>query len=136
MYEDIKPLFANSILLLLTIALADRAFQNYATFEEIEAISSSADEFLHHLRIKKDMLRVSFFRIISVDEPTKKIQEANLFSNRIVNLSYRAEYEKNIEIHNIRRKALVKTDDKFLRETFLMRHADSAEMTGTLLSRE
>ena len=136
MYENIKSLFANSILFLLTIALTNRIFQNYATFEEIEAISSSTNEFLHYLRIKKNMLRVSFFQIVFVDELTRKIQEAGSFSNRTVDLSHRVEYKKNIEIHDIRKKALVKTDDKFSRETSLMRHADFAEMTSTLLSRE
>lgn len=38
MYEDVELLFANPVLPLLAIALADRAFQDYATSEEIEAI--------------------------------------------------------------------------------------------------
>ena len=96
-----KPLFANSMLSLMTIVLADHVFQNYKSFEEIEKISFPADEFLHHLRIKKNMLRVSFFQIISADEPTEKIHEAGSFSNRTVNLKHRAEYEKNIKIHDI-----------------------------------
>ncbi|KAL2044985.1 hypothetical protein N7G274_002760 [Stereocaulon virgatum] len=70
MYEDMDPLFANPVLPLLAIALADRAFQDYATFEEIEAIPPLAYESLNHLRIKKDMLRVPFFRIVSADGPT------------------------------------------------------------------
>ena len=136
MYEDMEPLFANPTLPLLTIALADRAFQDYASFEEIEAIPPPADGSLHHLRIKKDMLHVPFFRIVSADGPTGKIQGAGSFSNRTVDLGHRAEHEENIGIHDIRREALVKADDKFLRETPLIRHADSAEMTGTSLSRE
>lgn len=135
MYKDMKPLFANPVLPLLAIALADRAFQDYATFEEIEAIPPPADESLHHLRIKKDMLRVPFFWIVSADGPTGKIQGAGSFSNRTVDLGHRAGYEENIGIHNIRRKALVKADGKFSRGTPLVRHADSAEMTGTPLPR-
>ena len=73
-----KSLFTSSILSLLTIALTDRAFQNYATFEEIEVISSLADGFLHHLRIKKDMLRVPFFRIVFVDGFMGKIHRSGL----------------------------------------------------------
>lgn len=49
MYENMKLLFANLVLSLLTIALMNCIFQNYENFAEIEAISSSADEFLHHL---------------------------------------------------------------------------------------
>ena len=135
MYEDMDPLFANPVLPLLAIALADRAFQDYATFEEIEAIPPPADGSLHHLRIKKDMLRVPFFRIVSADGPTGKIQGAGSFSNRTVDLGHRAGYEENIGIHDIRREALVKADGKFSRGTPLVRHADSAEMTGTPLPR-
>ena len=113
MYEDMEPLFANPVLPLLAIALADRAFQDYATFEEIEAIPPPADGSLHHLRIKKDMLRVPFFQMVSVDGPTGKIQGAGSFSNRTVDLGHRAGYEENIGIHDIRREALVKADGKF-----------------------
>ncbi len=119
MYENMKSLFANSVLLLLTIALVNHVFQNYETFEEIEVISLSANEFLNHLRIKNDMLRVSFFQIISADELIEKIHEANSFSNRTVDLRHRVEYEKNIEIHDIQRKVLVKADDKFFRTRYL-----------------
>jgi hypothetical protein len=113
-----KSLFANSVLLLLTIALADNVFQDYRTFEEIEAISSSANESLYHLRIKKNMLRISFFRIVSANEPTEKIHEAVSFSSRTVDLKHRAEYEENIEIHDIRREVLVKADRKYCRTTY------------------
>jgi len=115
MYEDMEPLFANPVLPLLAIALADHAFQDYASFEEIEAIPPPADGSLHHLRIKKDMLRVPFFQIVSADGPTGKIHGAGSFSNRTVDLGHRAGYEENIGIHDIRREALVKADSKFLR---------------------
>ena len=115
MYEDMEPLFANPVLLLLAIALADRVFQDCAIFEEIEAILPPADGSLHHLRIKKDMLRVPFFQVVSVDGPMGKIQRAVFFSNRTVDLSYRAGYEENIGIHDIRRETLVKADGEFLR---------------------
>ncbi|KAL8936221.1 MAG: hypothetical protein Q9216_005048 [Gyalolechia sp. 2 TL-2023] len=111
MYEDMEPLFANPVLPLLAIALADRAFQDDATFEELEAIPPPADGSLHHLRIKKDMLRVPFFQIVSADGPTGKIHGSGLFSNRMVALGHRAGYEENIGIHDIRREALVKADD-------------------------
>ncbi|MCJ1278125.1 hypothetical protein MMC21_005940 [Puttea exsequens] len=111
MYEDMEPLLVNPILPLLAIALADRAFQDYATFAEIEAIPPPADGSLHHLRIKKEILRVPFFQIVSVDRPTGKIQGAGSFSNRTVDLGHRAGYEENIGIHDIRREALVKADD-------------------------
>lgn len=93
MYEEMEPLSANPVLPLMAIALADNAFQDYGSFEEIEAIPPPADGFLHHLRIKKDMLRVPFFQIVSADELTEKIHGASSFNNRIVDLRHRAEYE-------------------------------------------
>ena len=61
MYEDMEPLFANPVLPLMAIALADDAFQDYGSFEEIEAIPSPADGSLHHLRIKKGHASSTFF---------------------------------------------------------------------------
>ena len=112
MYENMKPLFANPILSLLTIVLTDDALRDYSNFAEIETISSFQDGFLHHLRIKKEMLQVPFFRTISVDELTKKILGAQSFSNRTVQLNHRAEYAENIDIHDIKVEVLVKADDK------------------------
>ncbi len=114
MYEGIEPLFTNLVLPLLVIALADHAFQDYGSFEEIEAILPPPDGSLHHLRIRKDMLRVPFFQIVSTDGPTRRIYKASSFSNRIVDLRHRAGYEENIRIHDIQREALIKADSKFL----------------------
>ena len=136
MYENIKSLFVNLILLLLIIVLTNRVFQNYIIFEEIKTIFSFANEFLHHLQIKKNMFRVFFFRIIFVDELTRKIQRASSFNNWTMNLNHHIEYEKNIEIHDIWREILVKIDDKFSRKTFLMKHVDFAEMMNISLSKE
>ena len=77
-----------------------------------------------------------FFRIIFVDELTRKIQKASSFSNRTVNLNHRVEYKKNIEIQNIRKEVLVKTDDKFLKKIFLIKYIDFAEITNILLLKE
>ena len=115
MYKDIEPLFTNPVLPLIAIALADHAFQDYRSFEEIEAIPPPADGSLYHLRIKKDMLRIPFFQIVSADRPTGKIHRAGSFSNRTVDLGHRAGYEENIGIYDIRREALVKADGEFLR---------------------
>ena len=111
-----EPLFANSVLPLLAIALADLAFQDYATFEEIETIPPPADRSLYHLRIKKNMLHVSFFQRVSVEGSTGKIQGVGSFSNRTVDLRHRVGYEEDVEIRNIRREALFKADGKFLRQ--------------------
>jgi hypothetical protein len=49
MYKDMEPLFANPVLPLLAIALADHAFQDYRSFEEIEAIPPPPDGSLYYL---------------------------------------------------------------------------------------
>jgi hypothetical protein len=58
------------------------------------------------------MLQMSFFRIIFVDELTKKIFDAQSFNNRTVQLNHRAEYVENINIHDIKAEILVKANDK------------------------
>ena len=127
MYKDMKPLFTNPVLPLLAIALADRTFQYYRTFKEIETILPPAARFLYHLRIKKKMLCLPIFQIISAYGPTGKIYGASSFSNRTVDLGHRAGYEENIGIHNIRREALVKADTKLLRNKHLRRDTDSTK---------
>jgi len=103
------------VLPLLAIALADNAFQDYQTFNDVEAIPPPADGSLYHLRIRKDLLRVPFFQIVSADGPTRKIHGASSFSNRTVNLGHGAGYEENIGVHDIRREVLVKADGKCFR---------------------
>ena len=110
MYEDMEPLFANPVLPLLAIALADEAFQDYGTFEEIEAIPPPGDGSLHHIRIKKEMLDIPFFQSVTPNGPTGKIQKAVPFSNRTVALGHRAGYQENIGIHDIRAEVLVRAD--------------------------
>lgn len=99
MYEDMEPQVANPVLPFLAVALADNFFQDYRTFEEIEAFLLPADGSLHHLRIKKIMLRVSLFQIASADGPTEKNHGATLFSSRTLDLGHRAGYEENIGIY-------------------------------------
>ena len=110
MYEDMEPLFANPVLPLLAIALADQAFQDYGTFEEIKSIPPPEDGSLHHLRIKDEMLSVPFFQNVTSNGPTGKIHGAVSYSNRTVALGHRAGYQENIGIHDIRAEVLVRAD--------------------------
>ena len=126
-----EPLFANPVLPLLAVALADDAFQNYRTFEEIEAIPPPVDGSLHHLRIRKQMLHVPFFQTVAPDGPTGKIQKAGPFSTRTVSLGHRAGYQENIGIHDIRAEVLVKADGKLLgNETIFGGGADFDQDNG------
>lgn len=112
MYENMEPLFANPVLPLLAIALADEAFQDYNTFEEIEAIPPPTDGSLYHLRIKTEMFDTPFFQNVTSNGPTGKIQSAVSFSSRTVALGHRAGYQENITIHSFRREILGKIDSK------------------------
>lgn len=107
MYENMKPLFANPVLPLLAIALADRALQDYDIFEKIESIPPPEDGFLHHLRIKSEMFDIPFFRNVISNGATEKIQTATSFSKRTVALGHRAGYLENISIHDIRAEIFV-----------------------------
>ena len=65
MYKNIKLLFVNSILFLLTIVLMNYIFQNYAIFEKIKMNLLFANKFLHHLQIKKTSFVYFFLNNIS-----------------------------------------------------------------------
>ena len=108
-----QPLFANPVLPLLAIALADDAFQDYRTFEEIEAIPPPTDESLYHLRIREELYPMPFFQALSTRGPTGKIQTASSFTKSLAATGHRAGYEENIRVHDFRREVLVKADDIF-----------------------
>jgi hypothetical protein len=62
MYEDIVPLFACAMLPALAITLANDAFRDYRSLEEIFAIPPPIAGTVHPLRIKEEMLDVPFFQ--------------------------------------------------------------------------
>ncbi|KAH0542349.1 hypothetical protein FGG08_003287 [Glutinoglossum americanum] len=112
-YEKTDTLLVNPVLFLLAIALADNAFRDYSTLEEILAIEPPADEDLYHIEWKDDILDMPFFRTATFEGPTNKIQKSNSFSHQLVALGRRAGYEENITVHDARREALIKADDGY-----------------------
>jgi hypothetical protein len=112
LYEDMEPLFAN---LVLAITLADDAFTEYRSFEEIEAILPPADGSLHRLRIKKKMHTTPVFQVMSPDGPTVRIVSANTLGKTPGGYgSSRRIYPEDINVHYMRREAPVKADSKSL----------------------
>ena len=81
MYEDIEPLFACAMLPALAISLANDAFQDYHSIQEIFAIPPPIASTVHQLRIKEEMLDVPFFQTFDANGPTSMIEKANTFSN-------------------------------------------------------
>jgi hypothetical protein len=120
LYEDMQPLFANPVLPLLAIALADDIFMDYHSFEDIEAVPPPADGSLHHLRIKREMFNTPVFRRMSPDGPIGKIVTASTYSHRLVALGHRAGYPENITVHGMRREILVKADGKFASQSAII----------------
>jgi hypothetical protein len=113
MYEDIEPLFACAMLPTLAIALANDAFQDYHSYEEIFAIPPPIAGIVHPLRIKEEMSEVPFFQTFDANGPTDAIEKAGPFNTRTVNLSHRAGFPTNITMHCGRREVLVKADGMF-----------------------
>jgi hypothetical protein len=73
MYERVTPLYANQVLPFLMIALADDAFKDHHSYEDIFAIPPPEHRMPHKLEFKKEMLKVLFFQIMSPTSPTGKI---------------------------------------------------------------
>jgi hypothetical protein len=136
MYEDMEPLYANPILPFLAIALADDAFQDYHTFEEIFAIPPPFDRTLFELRIRKELYLIPFFQTMSPKGPTGKIQKAVSFSKRLVDLGHRAGYSQNIGFRAVRREVLVKADGRYCLILDFHKMLTISEITGTPQHRE
>jgi carbonic anhydrase len=118
-----QPLFANPMLPLLAIAFASNAFEDYHSFEEIFAIPPPVVGAIYEIRIRKEMLQVPFFQVMSPNGPTGKIQGAASFDKRMVDLGHRAGYLENITVHAMRREVLVKADGRSrLEETYYIKH--------------
>jgi hypothetical protein len=110
MYEDMEPLFANPTLPFLAITLAQDAFQDYNSYDEIFAIPPPEDGIPYPLRIKKEMLHRPFFQTMSSNGPTGKIEGASKFGRWLVDLGHRAGFPVNIGVHDFRAEVLVKAD--------------------------
>ncbi|KAI9773400.1 MAG: hypothetical protein M1840_007615 [Geoglossum simile] len=110
-YEKTDTLLVNPVLFLLAIALADNAFRDYCTLEEILAIEPPTDDNFFHVEWKEDILDVPFFQTTNSQGPTGKIQKSNSFSRQLVTLGRRAGYKENVTVHDARREALIKADD-------------------------
>lgn len=111
MYENIKSLFANPILFLLTIVLTNDAFCDYFNFAKIEAISSLQNKSLHYFKIQKNALNIIFSNCIYWWNH-EKILDIQSFNNCTIQLNYRAKYVKNIDIHDIKIEIFVKANNK------------------------
>ena len=95
-----KPLLFNPVLTMLVKAVADDAFRDYRTVEELLEIEP-LDEEMHHLGFKKDVLNKPFFEV-----STGKIQKANTFGKHLRDLGSRAGYVRPPTVHDFRAEGL------------------------------
>src|SRR5436309_10277604 len=107
-------LFSNPVLYFMAIALADNAFKDYSTFEEILQIEPPADQDIWPVDWKDEVLKLPIFREIEPEGPTKTIQSATSYSGQLRRLGHRAGYTINITVHAARREALIKADGRYL----------------------
>ena len=72
---------------MLARAIADDAFRDYSTMEELLDIEPPENE-MYHLQQRDDILDKPFFRVISTGE----MEKADTFSRRLRELGIRAGY--------------------------------------------
>ena len=82
-----RPLFCNPVLTMLARAIADNAFRDYGTIEELLEIEPPENE-MYYLRQNKSVLGKPFFYVVSTGE----IEKADTFSRRLRELGVRAGY--------------------------------------------
>ncbi len=96
------------------MALADGAFKDYSTLEEILELEPPADQNIWHVEWKDSVLDTPVFRKVSLDGPTDEIQTSSSYDQQLSAVGHRAGYKVNITVHAARREALVKADGKLL----------------------
>ena len=96
-----RPIFCNSVLTMLAKAIADHAFRDYSTMEELLAIEPPEDE-MYHLWQHESVLDKPFFYMISTGE----MEKADTFSRCLRELGLRAGYLRCPTIHDFRAEGL------------------------------
>jgi hypothetical protein len=105
-------LWCSPVLYILALALADDAFKEYSTLEEILELEPPLDQNIWHLEWKDGVLDLPVFRKMSLHGPTNTIQSSSSYDRQLSDLGHRAGFEVNISVHDARREALVKADGK------------------------
>lgn len=86
---------------MLARAIADHAFRDYSTMEELLEIEPPDDE-MYHLRQNESVLGKPFFQVISNGE----MEKADTFSRRLRELGVRTGYLRLPTIHDFRAEGL------------------------------
>lgn len=100
--DEPRLLCFNPMLFNLARLLAQHAFRDYITYEDLMAIEPPEDGELMPLPWKDELLETPFF----INESTGKIETANSYSNRDRDACRRAGYPDGIRNHDFRREGL------------------------------
>ena len=96
-----RPLLFSPVLTLLAKAVADGAFQDYGSVEELLELEPH-DEEMHRLSSKDDVLNKPFFGITA-----GRMQKANTFGKHLRDLGFRAGYIKPPTVDDVRAEGLI-----------------------------
>lgn len=99
------PLICNPMLPILAIAIAERAFRDYDTIEDLLDLEPEDDEMLH-LQWKESILDRPFFKTMSSRRGEGKIELAGTLSKRLHDLGVRAGYMRPPTVHDFRAEGL------------------------------
>ncbi|KAL2041983.1 hypothetical protein N7G274_005171 [Stereocaulon virgatum] len=101
-----RPLFCNPVLTMLARAIADNAFRDYSTMEELLEIEPPENE-MYHLRQNEKCAQQALF---STSSPPARWKKADTFSRRLRELGVRAGYLRPPTIHDFRAEGLYLVD--------------------------
>lgn len=106
-HESLKsrPLFCNSVLMMLIRVIANNVFKDYETMKKLLKIESSKNE-MYHLWQNESVLSKLFFHVVFIDE----MKKVNIFSRRLRKLRVRVEYLRFLIIHDFRAESLYLVD--------------------------
>lgn len=96
-----RPLFCTPVLTMLARAVADSAFRDYSTMEELLDIEAPETE-MYYLRQSDSVLDKPFFHVISTGE----MEKADTLSRPLRELGVRAGYLRPPTIHDFRAEGL------------------------------
>jgi hypothetical protein len=100
----------NFFVFFLPMALADRAFKDYGSIEDLLAIDLPPGQDAMVLKWSPQVLDLGIFRTMTADGPTTQMQSSSSFLSQLRQLAERAGILKPIGVHAFRREVLLKVD--------------------------
>ncbi len=108
MYEDAPILAFNAVAFILAIALANNAFRDHSTLEEILAIRPPVGEATVAIDWSWEKRNEPVFK-----DGDGKIEKSSAFGHNLAEVGHRAGYEQNITVRDARREVLTLVDCGF-----------------------